>query len=102
MNDALMYFLEVNIAIALFYLFYRLFFAGDTFWKTRRYYMLFSILLSFVYPFFSVEKWLQKQEPVKKMIEDYVSLPEFSVTPVPETSFFNLENILLAVYGLVV
>ena len=82
MNDALMYFLEVNIAIALFYLFYRLFFAGDTFWKTRRYYMLFSILLSFVYPFLSVESWLQKQEPVQKLIVDYATLPEFTVTAV--------------------
>jgi TonB family protein len=102
MNDALMYFLEVNIAIALFYLFYRLFFAGDTFWKTRRYYMLFSILLSFVYPFLSVENWLQKQEPVQKMIVNYATLPEFTVTAVRETTIFSLENISMAIYGLVV
>jgi TonB family protein len=102
MNDALMYFLEVNIAIALFYLFYRLFFAGDTFWKTRRYYMLFSILLSFVYPFLSVESWLQKQEPVQKMIVDYATLPEFTVTAVQETSVFSLGNISMAIYGLVI
>jgi TonB family protein len=102
MNDALMYFLEVNIAIALFYLFYRLFFAGDTFWKTRRYYMLFSILLSFVYPFLSVESWLQKQEPVQKMIVNYATLPEFTVTAVRETTIFSLENISMAIYGLVV
>ena len=102
MNDALMYFLEVNIAIALFYLFYRLFFAGDTFWKTRRYYMLFSILLSFVYPFLSVESWLQKQEPVQKLIVNYATLPEFTVTAVQETSIFSLGNILIAIYSLVV
>lgn len=102
MNDALMYFLKVNIAIALFYLFYRLFFAGDTFWKTRRYYMLFSILLSFVYPFLSVESWLQKQEPVQKMIVDYATLPEFTVTAVQETSVFSIGNISMAIYGLVV
>jgi len=102
MNDALIYFLEVNIAIALFYLFYRLFFAGDTFWKTRRYYMLFSILLSFVYPFLSIENWLQKQEPVQKLIVNYATLPEFTVTAVRETSIFSLGNILMAIYGLVV
>jgi len=102
MNDALMYFLEVNIAIALFYLFYRLFFAGDTFWRTRRYYMLFSILLSFVYPFLSIENWLQKQEPVQKLIVDYATLPEFTVTAVRETSIFSLGNISMAIYGLVV
>jgi len=100
MNDTLMYFLKVNIAIALFYLFYRLFFAGDTFWKTRRYYLLFSVLVSFVYPLLSIENWLEKQESVKAIVVNYAMLPEFTVTPVQQTNWFSLENILLAIYGL--
>ena len=100
MNDALMYFLKVNIAIALFYLFYRLFFAGDTFWKTRRYYLLFSVLVSFVYPLLSIENWLEKQGSVKAIAVNYAMLPEFTVTPVQQTNWFSLENILLAIYGL--
>jgi TonB family protein len=64
--------------------------------------MLFSILLSFVYPFLSVESWLQKQEPVQKLIVNYATLPEFTVTAVRETSVFSLGNILMAIYGLVV
>ena len=61
MNNALMYFLKVNIAIALFYLFYRLVFYKDTFWATRRFYLVFSILLSVVYPFISFSGWLEKR-----------------------------------------
>jgi TonB family protein len=102
MNDVLLYFLKVNIAIALFYLFYRLFFAGDTFWKARRYYLLFSILVSLGYPFLSIENWMQKQEPVQRIIVSYASLPEIVVSPNRQTSSFTIENILLAIYFSVV
>jgi len=100
MNDTLMYFLKVNIAIALFYLFYRLFFAGDTFWKTRRYYMLFSVLISFAYPLLSIENWLETQESVRAIVVNYAMLPEITVTAGQQTSFFSFENVALAVYGL--
>jgi len=100
MNETLMYFLKVNIAIALFYLFYRLFFAGDTFWKTRRYYMLFSVFISFIHPFLSVEKWLDKQESLKTMVVNYAMLPEFTVTPVQQINWMSLKNILMAIYAL--
>jgi beta-lactamase regulating signal transducer with metallopeptidase domain len=97
MNETLIYFLKVNIAIALFYFFYRLFFAGDTFWKTRRYYLLFSVLISFVHPFLSVENWLDKQESVKTIVVNYALLPELTVTPLQQTHL-NVENALLAIY----
>jgi len=100
MNVTLMYFFKVNIAIALFYLFYRLFFAGDTFWKTRRYYLLSSILISFAYPLLSIENWLDKQESVKAIVVNYATLPEITVSPAQQTNWFSLENILLAIYGL--
>jgi len=98
MNDTLMYFFKVNIAIALFYLFYRLFFAGDTFWKTRRYYLLFSVLISFVYPLLSIESWLEKQESVKAIVVNYAMLPEITVTPMQHTNWFTPENVLIAIY----
>lgn len=79
MNPALIYSLKVNIAIALFYMFYRLFFAGDTLWKTRRFYMLFSVLISFAYPLLSIEHWLQGQNQVQELVMTYAQLPEFTV-----------------------
>jgi hypothetical protein len=97
-----MYFIKVNVAIALFYLFYRLFFAGDTFWKTRRYYLLFSVILSFVYPFFSIENWLQNQEPIQKLLVNYATLPEITVIQNQQSSMFTIENMMLATYAMVV
>lgn len=102
MNNLLMYFIKVNVAIALFYLFYRLFFAGDTFWKTRRYYLLFSVILSFVYPFFSIENWLQNQEPIQKLLVNYATLPEITVIQNQQSSMFTIENMMLATYAMVV
>jgi outer membrane biosynthesis protein TonB len=100
MNNALMYFLKVNIAIALFYIFYRLVFYKDTFWATRRFYLVFSILLSVVYPFISLSGWLEKQQPMQVIITNYVQLNEITVTATPATSY-TFENGLLAIYLLV-
>jgi len=102
MNPIFIYFLKVNIAIALFYLFYRLFFAGDTFWKTRRIYLISSIIISFVYPFFSIENWLQSQPSIQTMVANYALLQEITVTPENQSGLFSFENILWAVYGLAV
>ena len=100
MNDALMYFLKVNVAIALFYLFYRLVFYNDTFWSTRRFYLVVSILLSVVYPLISFSGWLEKQEPMQVIMANYVQLNEITITNVP-VNYLNIENVLLAIYGLV-
>lgn len=102
MNAIIVYCLKVNIAIALFYLFYRLFFANDTFWKTRRFYLLFSILLSLTYPFLSIETWLEKQETIKTAIMSYNLLPEITVNAGVEAGFWNAETILSGIYMLVV
>ena len=52
----------------------RIFFTNDTIWKTRRCYLLFSIGLSFVYPFFSIESWLQSQPTMQTMVANYALL----------------------------
>lgn len=102
MNELLIYLLKVNIAIALFYFFYRLFFANDTFWKIRRYYLLLSVAMSFGYPLLRIESWLEKQEAVKAaIVNNYALLPEFTVTPLHKASAFNIENIMIAVYVMV-
>jgi len=95
-----MYFLKVNIAIALFYLFYRLVFYNDTFWATRRFYLVVSILLSVVYPLISFSGWLEKQEPMQVIMTNYVQLKEITVTNAP-VSYLNIENVLLIIYGVI-
>lgn len=98
MNPVIIYLLKVNIAIALFYMFYKLFFAGDTFWKTRRFYLIFSTLLSFIYPFLSITGWLEQSIPMQQLITNYTVLQEVTITPEQNHSY-NLTSILYVVYS---
>ena len=102
MNELVVYFLKVNVAIALFYLFYRLFFSNDTFWRTRRIYLLFSILTSFAYPFLSIENWLQSQEPVQVFVANYSMLQDYTITATPIENSISLSDILWGVYAFIV
>jgi len=101
MNEIIMYFLKVNIAIALFYLFYRLVFYNDTFWGARRFYLVFAILLSALHPLISLAGWLEKQEPMQAIMTNYVQLEEITVSAAPG-SYLTIENMLLTIYALAV
>lgn len=50
MPDSILYLLKVNLAIALFYLGYRLLLRKLTFYTLNRFYLLFALLFSFAYP----------------------------------------------------
>lgn len=100
MNDTEMYFLKINLAIAVFYLVYRFVFYRDTFWATRRFYLVFSILLSVLYPFISLAGWLKNQEPIQVLMANYVNLKDITVTAEP-VSNLTFRNVLYAIYLLV-
>src|SRR5690606_30275541 len=50
MPDSILYLLKANFAIILFYLGYRLLLRKLTFYRLNRFYLLFALLFSFVYP----------------------------------------------------
>ncbi|MDL2304022.1 M56 family metallopeptidase [Bacteroides sp. OttesenSCG-928-D19] len=81
MTPIVIYFLKVNIAIALFYAFYRLFFYRDTFFQWRRGALLFFLAVSFFYPFINIQDWVKEQEPIMAMTDIYadVILPELTM-----------------------
>ena len=76
-----MYLLEVNIAIALFYAFYKLLLSSDTFFTWRRITLAVSIALSICLPLVDISYWETLQEPLKAISGVYgeVMLPEFVV-----------------------
>lgn len=78
MTPELAYFLKVNMAFALFYAFYRLFFYKDTFFLLRRFILLLFFILALVYPLFNIQDWIAGQEPIAGVIEIYsaMMLPE--------------------------
>ncbi|OJX87613.1 MAG: hypothetical protein BGP01_11455 [Paludibacter sp. 47-17] len=81
MNPAFIYLLKVNIAIALFLLFYRLFFSGDTLWKARRIYLVSLVIIAFSYPLFSIQSWIHDSSAIRGIAVEYIELQELVVTP---------------------
>ena len=96
------YLIKVNASIILFYLCYKLLFQRDTFWMLRRTYLMVSVLFSFIYPLFSIEGWLKKQEPIMSAISS-IQLDELVISPsgVRNLGLFTVENVLWAVFSLV-
>ena len=100
MNEYSIYFLKVNVALAMFYLVYRLFFNGDTHWNARRIYLLLAIFFSIGFPFVPLDQWLSRQEPMQGIILEYILLQDFEFTAqAPPT--FSLQNTLWTIYGVV-
>lgn len=83
----LAYFLKVNVAIVLFYAFYRLFFYKDTFFGWRRTALLCFFALSAACPLLNIQTWIASQEPMAAMADLYASvlLPELTLTPQTES-----------------
>lgn len=74
MNPEFAYLLKVNVAFALFYAFYRLFFYKDTFFKLRRALLLSFFALALLYPLFSMQEWIRGQQPIVEVVYAYSAI----------------------------
>ena len=61
------YLLKVNVGIALFYAFYKLFCQRDTFFRWRRISLLAFIIIAFLYPLVDIQQWVQSQPTISEM-----------------------------------
>ena len=95
MTPELAYFLKINVAIALFYAFYRLFFYKDTFFQWRRTALLCFFVISIFYPLLNIQEWIKANEPMVAMADLYATiiLPEQTIVVSPETNF-NWQELL--------
>ena len=82
----MIYLLKINIAIALFYAFYRLFFYKDTFFTWRRTALLCFFGVSALVPLLDIQTWIAAQEPMVAMADLYGAvLTELTITPQAQT-----------------
>lgn len=86
MAPELVYFIKINIGLALFYAFYRLFFYRDTFFQWRRYALLSFLIISLFYPLLNIQDWIKEQEPMNKIVTIYATSIMAAVTVVPQES----------------
>ena len=88
----MVYFLKINVAIALFYAFYRLFFYKDTFFAWRRTALLCFFAVSAAVPLLNIQTWVTQQDPMVAIADLYASvvLPEFTLNAQTETDWKQL------------
>ena len=101
MTPELAYFLKINVAIALFYAFYRLFFHKDTFFHWRRIALLCFFAISLLYPLLNIEEWIKAHEPMVAMADLYATiiLPEQVVT-IPQETEINWQELIKLLTGI--
>ncbi|NLT04000.1 MAG: TonB family protein [Bacteroidales bacterium] len=100
MTTPMTYFLEVNLALAAFYLFFRFLLQKDTFFKQKRAAFLITYVFTLAFPFVDLMSWLDHQQPIITLVQTLdTTLPEIIITP--ESTTFNLFELLVWGYGLV-
>lgn len=96
MESILVYFLKVNIALALFYIIYRFLFQNDTFFRLRRFTLLSIYLIAFLFPFLDISSWLSTQSGVNNVVGYYTTFfPENLIISPIETSTVPIWEIIL-------
>lgn len=71
MTPELTYFLKVNVAIVLFYTFYRSCCTQDTFLHSRRFVLLFFFAAAWLYPGIDLNTWFQDEAPIQGLAVIY-------------------------------
>ena len=83
LGEAFIYLMKVNIALVVFYLFYRLLFSRDTFFMIRRGCLWMILGMSFIYPLILFSFGEEQKEAIQQTVVRYAVnlLPEVKVTP---------------------
>ncbi|MDR0543499.1 MAG: M56 family metallopeptidase [Dysgonamonadaceae bacterium] len=105
--DFLVYILKVNVAVILFYGFYRLLFQQDTFFRWKRIALLVILFISVLYPFIDMTRQFVNnyhlQEGIRNGILPVYTLPEITIsgqtTGQPVSFVHYLPQLILALYG---
>ena len=58
----MLYLLQVNVGLILFYALYKLVCTRDTFFRSRRFILIVSLVLPFILPFIDVREWLESHD----------------------------------------
>ena len=77
----MLYLLQVNIGLILFYALYKLLCTQDTFFHSRRFILMVSLILPFILPLIDIREWMESRDSLIMLTHfDYsVVLPEIVV-----------------------
>lgn len=74
MTPLIIYFIKVNLALALFHISYRLLFRNDTFFGLRRITLTGMLLLAFLYQLPDISSWLSTRPSISEVISYYSTI----------------------------
>ncbi len=98
MTPEITYFIKVNLAIILFYIFYRSFCTQDTFFRWRRITLLCFWATAWIYPLMNLQNWIHQQVPMQELATFYAQTLHITPFDKPDTS----TNISWEKWGLIV
>lgn len=99
-SPAFLYFLKVNLAIAVLYLCYRCLFRNDTFFRLRRFTLFSVYLVALLYQLLDISSWLSVRSGVTDVVIYYSSiLPKETVVisenKITQTNWTDIATICL-------
>lgn len=74
MTPLFIYFIKVNLALAILYISYRLLFRNDTFFRLRRLTLLGMLLVAFLYQLPDISGWLSTRPAISEVISYYSTI----------------------------
>lgn len=91
MSDLLIYLLQVNLGVLLFYVGYHCLLRKLTFYNLNRFYLLFGLLFSIIYPLIDITNLFYKQQTLPSMVS---WSPNWQELQQASTSHFSLGDSL--------
>src|SRR5690554_1282551 len=92
MSDPLLYLIKANVALALFYLGYYLLLRKLTFYGINRYYLVFALVFSALYPAIPIDQWFAANQDAPPQL--MLTLPDWQQLQLPEET-----NLLAIVFS---
>lgn len=80
MTPLFIYFIKVNLALAILYISYRLLFRNDTFFRLRRLTLLGMLLVAFLYQLPDISGWLSTRPAISEVISYYSTILPKSIS----------------------
>lgn len=105
MTPFILYFIKVNVALAVLYFFYKLLFSKDTFFGLRRLMLILIYITAFTYPLLNLSDWMTTDNSTVGQVVSTLYekvLPEIAITSntANETSGYSwIKTILIGIYA---
>lgn len=92
----LIYLLKANIALALFYIAYRLVLRRLTFYTLNRFFLLGGIIFSSLFPLIDITTFVEKHEQLSGTVETY--MPDFEALKAQVGTTFTIWHLLIYIF----